>query len=289
MRGVLTVVFVVVLALAGVAVASDLGDAGGVSYRLDHHRFDPGEHSHAEAACPKGKHVAGGGFVIASPNSPGTYPVNDSFPVDRGDGDRRPDDGWRVTGTDYPAEVVADSEAMCTDGDYRYRAKSKPVDPGYPPGVKASCGGKHWHVVGGGASLTGTADNQLTSNGPFDGGDADKAPDDGWKALAYIDALDVKLKAYAVCRRAEPSYRKDHRLLDPMEGASVDAACHQGEHVLAAGIDLDGARDGSTIRAAYPQDGTDPHDVPDDGSYAFGTDTSATVSHRLTGYAICTG
>lgn len=280
----------VALVLAAVALGGkSLGSAGGVAYRYDHHRFHSGEHSHAKAVCPGGKHVAGGGFVVASPNSPDDYPVNDSIPIDRGDGDHRLDDGWRVTGTDFAATVIAASEAMCADGDYRYRSKVKAVDPGYPPSVKVSCGGKRWHVTGGGASLTGTAYNQLTASAPYDGADSGKAPDDGWAALAYVDALDVKLHTYAVCRRNEPAYRRDGRVLNPGEGASVAPSCHQHEHVIGAGIWMGGAQDGSTIRAAYPQDGTDHGDVPDDAVYAFGIDNSGTESHKETGYAICTG
>lgn len=46
-----------------------------------------------EARCPRKRHVVGGGIEVASPSAAVAFA---SFPIDAGDKDKVPDDGWRV-------------------------------------------------------------------------------------------------------------------------------------------------------------------------------------------------
>jgi hypothetical protein len=273
--------------LVTVAVArEDLGTAGGVNYRLSAHEFDPPETPKATAECRSDQHVAGGAFVIYDPESTDTFTVNTSVPVDLGDGDHEPDDGWRVKGPPQATHVGAASTAMCTETHYRYRVKHQPVDVGYPPEVKVGCGGQDWHVTGGGASVP--EGNNPTETFPFDSGDQGNSPDDGWAAQAYIDNFDVKLTVYAVCARSTPEYHKESRVLGLGEGGSVLPDCSPQGHLIGAGAKFNGPAGLATVKDVLAQDDpNEPGKAPDDGAYALGQHGSDPTSEKLTGYAIC--
>jgi hypothetical protein len=72
---------------------------------------------------------------------------------------------------------------------------------------KARCGGP-WHVFGGGAAVTGpTISGQLESTAPFDGGDGNAQPDDGWLgAASNLGSVPLDLKTYAICSHTNPDY-----------------------------------------------------------------------------------
>src|SRR5687767_11170140 len=90
------------IALAGVLVAglaaTALGDqtdgtAGGVTYRSDSAPIGPPDSVELDVSCPAGKHASGSGFGTVSTVA---GPVDRSVPVDGGDQDSRPDDGWEI-------------------------------------------------------------------------------------------------------------------------------------------------------------------------------------------------
>jgi hypothetical protein len=129
--------------------------------------------------------------------------INSSHPIDGGDGDRVPDDGWRVrvfSGTGSPSLYVVCARHV----DLSYR-KSKPVTTG--TGSESSrtktrnvgCGRRH--VVGGGARLSGLINRgRLVASGPVDAGDADEIPDDRWLSKAYnLGGISTKLTGFAIC------------------------------------------------------------------------------------------
>jgi hypothetical protein len=274
--------------LVAVAVArEDLGSAGGVDYRQANRFFDPPDTPKATATCPSSRHVAGGTFAIYDPESTDTFIVNGSLPVDLGDGDHQPDDGWRVKGSYIPAHAGAATTAMCTEEDYRYRVKHQPVAVGYPPEVRVGCGGDNWHVTGGGASIP--TGNNLTESFPFDSDDSRGRPDDGWAATAYVDNLDVRLSVYAVCAHEAPEYHKESRVLNPGSGSSVLPDCAPDSHLIGAGGKVHGSSEYSTIKDVLATDDPgEPGQAPDDGAYALGNLSLASpASQRLTGYAIC--
>jgi len=271
--------------VAATAPAIDLGSAGGVSYRLAERELDPPGTPKATAKCPAGKHVSGGAFVVYEPENTGTFDYSASMPVDRGDADSAPDDGWRVRATPIDEPTGVASTAMCADGHSRYRDKQEPVDPGFPV-LRVSCG-QGWHVTGGGASVSPDVNHVVWSH-PYDSGDPGGLPDDGWRAMLYVDELNQEPTVYAVCSREQPAYRREKETLQPGNGELNEAQCSSSSHLIGAGASFTGPSSPSGIqRVAADDDPGDPGEAPDDAAEAFGLVGNSSPADELTVFAIC--
>lgn len=144
-------------------------------------------------------HLASGSAFIATSGSW----TQSSYPADGDDEDRTPDDVWTGRVYDSIGGIGGFSMyAVCVKGtDLRY-AKRSPVTiaAGSSSERNVPCRNDE-HVVGGGARLSGPADQgRLVASVPYDDGDADLAPDDGWQVRAdNLSASDEELKAFAIC------------------------------------------------------------------------------------------
>src|SRR4051794_13026502 len=113
----------VVSAMAGTAGA-EVTHAGGIAYVSKFYPTRSGEFR-LHANCPKGTHVMGGGAKdFADYNTTALY---HSYPIDRGDSDKQPDDGWEVAGAGDPVDWTAYAE--CTDHKLTYVQKSDKATP----------------------------------------------------------------------------------------------------------------------------------------------------------------
>jgi len=129
--------------------------------------------------------------------------VNSSFPIDGDDANATPDDGWRGRVNDTaggPGGFYV--HAICVRGySVRYvKGASAPLPAGGSVGVKVACAPGE-HVVGGGAKISGPPDHsRLVSTYPYDGGDANQIPDDGWRVRAYnVSAGALTVQPWAIC------------------------------------------------------------------------------------------
>ena len=149
--------------------------------------------------CTAG-HVVGGGVLAPGAGTDVVF-INTTMPVDDGDGDSIPDDGWRAfqhlfTGTN--ASMLVYSE--CRKGPApAYRTLSAPVPAHQPVTLNMACNGGH--VIGGGAVISGpAADAHLAASLPIDLQDADSVPDDGWRATVSNDSSnDLTTTVHAIC------------------------------------------------------------------------------------------
>jgi hypothetical protein len=68
--------------------------------------------------------------------------------------------------------------------------------------LRVGCGQRD-HVSGGGAHISGVQDlGRLVATFPYDDGDGDDVPDDGWKVRAYnVSGVDKHVRAFAICFR----------------------------------------------------------------------------------------
>lgn len=144
-------------------------------------------------------HLASGSAFIATSGSW----TQSSYPADAGDADRTPDDLW--TGRVYDSVGGAGGFSMyavCVKGsDLRYVKRSPlTVAAGESADRSAPCPNDE-QVVGGGARLSGAADQgRLVASVPYDDGDADLVPDDGWRVRAdNLSGSDEELRAFAIC------------------------------------------------------------------------------------------
>jgi len=99
-------------------------------------------------ACPGKTRVVSGG--LGSDAASSTFTFN-GVPYDDGDGDKKPDDGWRLIGTNYAAgKVKIEGEAVCTKKlKPSYPAESQKVGAHSQAAVAVTCPGDRVAVGGG--------------------------------------------------------------------------------------------------------------------------------------------
>jgi hypothetical protein len=152
----------------------------------------------SEVHCPAGTSLLSGGFDAAL-----EVRVNSARPLDDDDGNSRPDDMWQVSA--YNAAATQKNlvvYAICIhDASKRltYEESERKTFTGDTGLLTASCPSSS-AVVGGGISISGTAQNSLIhSSYPRDGSDSDDAVDDRWSAVGVSTDGKRKARTYAIC------------------------------------------------------------------------------------------
>jgi hypothetical protein len=155
------------------------------------------------AGCGGGKLLGGGGYV-EGPAAVGSAMMRTN-PYDDGDPNDLADDGWGYSAL-RPAGGSSDTaaHAICAaKGDLAVRYPYRIEDAG----AKAKVGGpiagasrvacpRGFHVSGGGAY----GDLRIRASVPFDGDDANLAPDDGWRVRFYSpDGAEEPMSIHAIC------------------------------------------------------------------------------------------
>jgi hypothetical protein len=236
----------------------------------------------ADAACPAGTHVVGGGFTGSAVRTRSVqFWINSAHPFDGPDANDVPDDGWtgrgfNRLGTDKRAAV----HAICSGGTVRYTSNSRSLSPGSAGVVRANCPAGTY-VSGGGVSLDGPATEAfINASSPRDSKDADHTPDDGWFAHAYNQGGSSKtLSAYAACVSALPGYVEYGARF---EGDTLSPGCF-GDHAMGGGAAIAGPRDASWLARISPVGS--PNDPPDAGFVA--TVYRADTNFAYLAVAIC--
>jgi hypothetical protein len=230
-----------------------------------------GQPTAVDASCPGGTHLVGaGGDSVEAGFSVLEGVLNSVTPLDGGDQDLKPDDIARVYAfntTASPGETRA--WAICAAGRTVYRSHTSKLREGHAATAKARCR-RGTNVVGGGNYITGANDDAtLQATRPFDGGDADHKPDDGWRVKAFNLRDGRKdLTAYAMCRKERPKYLGGFGGFSPPSGGGGGAVCNDKDlSVSGPGAEVGGDPSLVRITAYYPDDIGDPFeagDVPDD-------------------------
>ena len=294
-RSVAGAAVLVFVALGGRALAGDppgpgtnLGTVGGLTYMF-HEVLPPitaPGAGNGGPACPAGTHVVGGGAEIGG--SAAESHITSTYPADGIDPDPRPDDGWLATvwhGSGSPKAF--DVMSICAQGKTRYRTISHAVTAGNARTLAAPCP-RGTHVSGGGVKGgAAAAEAYVNSSYPYDGADADGAPDDGWKARVYnITANKAMMKVYAICGASKPFYWTVGPVpLNP--GAPHEAACPDSRHVTGGGVRLAGAPAADVHPVTImPGDLGDLDTIPDDEFRVFAGLTGGSSATIWT-YAIC--
>jgi hypothetical protein len=271
---------------AAAALAVNLGDAGGVSYRYHASHAAAGHTADSVAACPRGKSPTGGGYALSSGMGFNQYEVAASKPFDGGDNDHKPDDGWEVRGQQPDHGATASSYAICAAGRHLYVAKAAQAEDLSRARVK--CPGRASHVIGGGGTLGKPASSTLIASFPIDTGDQDTKPDDGWEAWGYAP-VDDKLRAFAVCSHHKPAYHVATETLDPGSGSRVSAECGDGHHLLGVGGRADSAPSQSALVELATPDDLNHDQVYDEAGAIFARNAlTAPTAVDSQAYAICT-
>jgi hypothetical protein len=280
----------IALAAAQLAAArTNLGTVGGLTYTFeDSASVAPPDGGSQFTDCPDGKHIVGGGAEIGG--NAGESRLNTTFPFDDDDGNSVPDDGWASHfWNDAGVSKSVDIVAVCRKGSFKYRSSAHRVMAGHARALKAKCP-DGTHVSGGGVYVDGAiSDVFVNSSYPYDGPDANEAPDDGWKGRDYNQSVTPHMMTvYAICGTKNLDYEIGGPVtIDFAGGVGSDVACPDSRHITGGGIRLGVA----PAAEAHPvtmqlSDLADPDSIPDDRLLAVagisdGTDASMTM------YAVC--
>lgn len=264
-RGSITLGAAAALMLIGLVPAAhadtNLGTVAGLTYMRDVSGplVAPPSVVGADAACPDGTHVVGGGFTGSDVRTRAVqFWINSAGPFDGPDANDLPDDGWKGrgfnrSGTDKRAIV----HAICSNDPVQYVSRSRSLSPGSAGAIRVACP-QGTHVSGGGASLDGAATEAfLSASSPRDMKDVDHEPDDGWFAHAYNQGGSTKtLSVHAVCVSAMPEYVAYGARF---EGDTLSPGCF-GPHAMGGGAAIAGPRDAAWL-AGFSPVGGDPPDA----------------------------
>ena len=147
---------------------------------------------------------------------------------------------------------VARAGEVSTFGGYKYVLVERLSEPGATKTVSAKCPGNTHVLGGGGESGGGFGDTFISSSFPFDGGDPDSRPDDGWKVThsSFDDFREIY--ATAVCARLMPTYRKQEFEVTSEAALEVAVPCGNERNILHGGL-----RGSPAVQpvASYPHDG----------------------------------
>jgi hypothetical protein len=153
------------------------------------------------AKCPNARQVSGGGTFMSTE----AYKTNlvHSYPVDDGDADKAPDDGWKVrVWSRQSPDGFATAYAVCTNSPgivYRRKRVNVPVDKNVQPFVACR---EDRPALSAGFRISGFEDRSiLNALEIYDGGDDDLAPDDGAQARVANILTEKTAKVYAICKR----------------------------------------------------------------------------------------
>jgi hypothetical protein len=268
----LTILIGVTAVLATVATASGAGL--GLTYHSTSRDVPDDDSGHLDVVCREGTPTGGGAEISGDDN---TLEISSTFPG----GPLWYGSGNNESGSTQELTVTA----ICADrGRYKLRERTRMISADTSGGTKVHCP-PGTRVTGGGADIGGTENNQLASTHPFDDGDPNKRPDDGWAAAGNNgDSDTTSFKVGAVCTASGKFvYRTRSASVAPDDVKFRSVRCPRGTRVSGGGVD---ARAGNEVAATAPIDRDDADTEPDDG-WLGGINNEGSDPRRITAFAIC--
>jgi hypothetical protein len=190
--------------LLAFAVCSKIGR---FSYVVGGPQFGPDNSKiAAQAPCPAGQSVAGGGLALTQGGAETLYSAAGTHPIDLpSDADSITDDGWgaeAINSSGIGQAVTA--YAICAKtGSYRYDEVERDAPAGAQTETRARCPKLASLTAGGVEARSIAGGNEVAAALPVDGGDSDMVPDDRWLGAINNNTLvnGTELWVYAVCRK----------------------------------------------------------------------------------------
>jgi len=96
-------------ALALQAKQANLGTVDGFTYKSNTRNILPESQRFVQVQCPDAKHATGGGVFSSGGYNEST--INSTYPIDDGDSDLTPDDGWGGYVDNYIADAAVTARA----------------------------------------------------------------------------------------------------------------------------------------------------------------------------------
>ena len=265
------------------------GKSGGLRYSSDSNAFDPLNFGFAsvDSGCgPPSWHRLGGGSSTFG--DPAESYLQSGRPVDFGDVDDDPDEGFGASGIGLKGGTVTAYSICRKGGGIKYVRKE--IADGTSAGRTAivRCGGPRLRVTSGTFGISPAA-SWTNSSHPLDGADNGKVPDDGWQGRVRDGAGGPGgFTAYATCTRSDRLGYEKTKPVSIAEDSSRkrSAHCANDQQVVGGGVKISGPIIEARLIANEPRDDGDPGSVPDDG-WRGGAANIAGGSKQLTVYAVC--
>jgi len=268
------------LAWASTAQAGiDSETVDGYAYLSQHSELPtpPQSGSAPTVFCPGNKTLIG---IAGGIDSGQVGHVNSIYPLDGPDAGSRATEALAVDGFNASGDgKTLFAQPVCKRGQRRYVLRERTLSADVDRGFSARCPART-HVTGGGAFVGGDiGDGRLLSTSPFDGGDPDSRPDDGWRIRAANASVteDSDVTVHAICQRRRPRYEvSGPSTLTAGSEMGVLHDCDNDAHLIGAGADLSLDPDAQVSAILLEDSGADP-DLARDDNVTF------TLTHRDVG------
>ena len=255
------------IALVALLVASATA-AAKITYEKEPFKLLPGtQHEPVTVKCPGNAHVLSGGIGAVW----GMGVVVSSMPVDRGDGDEKPDDGWSVV-VASPEDAQSDDRikihAVCATGPApKYKIVGTTATGIAIDGATCPAGTQ---ATGAGALTEGAMGvTYVHTWSPYDFG---SASGEATQVVVEGSAPFPDVTLAAVCTdKLDLRYRKDTFTIESPFGAPVPVFCMKSEEVVGGGGFVADPGPGVTVKIedSFPDDRPgEPGHRPED---AWGT------------------
>jgi len=277
----------ILAAAAGlIAPAAASAGPGGLSYVTKQQASHPGDIAMAEAECPEGEDVMGGGVWAIGGYGRQHLHTTTLWGSEAGI------DSWLgrvVNRTSKPSRAAPKvkpipfrTTVICGESIAAGGLDAGEIQPGTLGDLwGGGCPGGT-SISGGGILLGGTEETRVTQTYPLQ--------DDGWFASAYNPGANHP--AYAavrvVCAAGTFSYPMKTKTVGPHEQGRVQQRCPNGTHVTGGGVWVDGDKKTAYVNSSYPRDLNDADSAPDDAWRAH-VDNLASSSRDIAVRAICRG
>jgi hypothetical protein len=184
---------------------------------------------------------------------------------------------------------VCVSPANAATGGLVYKVSNQKLLPSRVQATaKANCP-NDTSVTGGGLTIIGgNTATGIASSYPFDDGDANSKPDDGWIGVANSrSAGDKAMRTYAICSKTgRYSYVRDTTLVVDHAQNSLMAPCEEGQSVTGGGLTLSGTSTVYAATATRPFDGGDA-DADEDDGWLAAVYNDSNSPQTVRAYAVC--
>jgi hypothetical protein len=188
---------------------------------------------------PAGTKLLGGGVFFQN-DTYGDVRAVSSAPFDGSDAGSRPE-AWYVTadnGSVNPNISIGEAEVCGHARRVSYPSRTKQLPAESITTVKVSCrAGKHV-LGGGGLADAALHQHRLVSSAPFDSGDRDHRPDDGWSVrISNGNTHSDPVTVTAICAKVRHlAYRTKSKTVQGSARGTQAVNCPDGEFALGGGV-----------------------------------------------------
>jgi hypothetical protein len=179
---------------------------------------------------------------------------------------------------------------ICSSGydlDQRFAERKLPAGSSKAIPTRCPAGSS---AVGGGVYISGTSlDLVVSTSKPWDSGDRDSKPNDGWFGRANNGSgSNEAMETWAVCSsNGRFAYTHGSSKLRPRGEALAQAQCPSKSRLVGGGTQISKAGLKTRITYTQPYDGPDGDSSMDDGWVSDATNHAPKGTHTLTSWAAC--